>query len=91
MASPPGTSETGPIAAAPEEPRRRVVLGDQRGDARRLRVTWHVDEGQFVISHWRGDVCVAAVRLDPGQARELAAFLAAPDAGLPVDPRPALA
>ena len=45
------------------------------GDNRFLRVTWHPEGAQFVISHWQGDVCLAATRV-ADDTPELLAFLA---------------
>ena len=42
---------------------RRVIVEDARRDDTYARVTWHAEEGVFVISHWHGDVCVAATRV----------------------------
>jgi hypothetical protein len=54
---------------------RRVVLGDDRGGGRRVRVTWHPAHQQFVISHWRDELCIATVRIDTAQAQALADLL----------------
>lgn len=53
----------------------RVSLADPRGDNRFLRVTWHPEGAQFVISHWQGDVCLAATRV-ADDTPELLALLA---------------
>ena len=47
---------------------RGVFLDDARGNGRRMRVSWHPEVGMFVVSHWDGDVCIAAVRLRPEDA-----------------------
>jgi hypothetical protein len=52
------------------------MLPDARGVGRFLRVSWHPDADQFVVSTWDGDRCVGAVRLMADTAAELAALLA---------------
>jgi hypothetical protein len=46
---------------------------DELGAA--LRATWHAAPGIVVLSIWRVDRCVGTVRLEPDEARRLAAFL----------------
>jgi hypothetical protein len=62
-------------AEEPEAPQRRVVVADARGDGHFLRVTWHPELGQFVVSQWRDDTCVASTRLAPDAASEVLALL----------------
>ena len=52
-------------------PKRGTVLPDVRGEGRVLRLSWHLDEGVFVLSTWRADVCVSSVRLSAAAAAEL--------------------
>ena len=40
-----------------------------------MRVTWHAAERIFVVSHWRGEVCVAATRVPIEAAPELVNLL----------------
>ena len=40
-----------------------------------MRVTWHAEERIFVVSHWRGEVCVAATRVPIDAAPELVNLL----------------
>jgi hypothetical protein len=54
----------------------RVLIEDTREDGQYLRVTWHRAAGQFVLSHWRDDTCVAATRIDPVAAADLVRLLA---------------
>lgn len=54
---------------------RRVLVEDPRGDDVYLRATWHAEGGQFVISHWRGSVCLAATRVPVAAAPDLIALL----------------
>ena len=56
-------------------PRRGTVLPDVRGEGRVLRVSWHQDEGVFVLSTWRADECVSSVRLAAADALELISSL----------------
>jgi hypothetical protein len=50
---------------------RRVVVEDIRRDDTFMRVTWHAESNVFVVSHWRGEVCVAATRIPPEAAPDL--------------------
>ena len=54
---------------------RRVFVEDARGNGAYLRVTWHADGRQFVVSHWHDDVCVAATRVPVDAAPELVSML----------------
>ena len=54
---------------------RRVVVEDVRRNDTYMRVTWHDDAGVFVVSHWRGDVCVAATRISADAAPDLVNLL----------------
>jgi hypothetical protein len=54
---------------------RRVIVEDVRRDDTFMRVTWHADERIFVVSHWRGEVCVAATRVSVEAAPELVNLL----------------
>lgn len=44
-------------------PTRGDVFLDAREDGRSLRVSAHPEDGVVVVSHWRGDRCVATFRL----------------------------
>ena len=54
---------------------RRVVVEDVRRNDTYMRVTWHDDARVFVVSHWRGDVCVAATRIGADAAPDLVTLL----------------
>ena len=54
---------------------RRVVVEDVRRNDTFMRVTWHDDVRVFVVSHWRGDVCVAATRIGADAAPDLVNLL----------------
>jgi hypothetical protein len=54
---------------------RRVFVGDARDNGGFLRVTWHEDVDQFVVSNWEGNVCVGATRVRLDDAPELIAVL----------------
>lgn len=54
---------------------RRVVVEDIRRDDTFMRVTWHPESNVFVVSHWRGEVCVAATRIPPDAAPDLVNLL----------------
>lgn len=54
---------------------RRAVVEDVRGGGQFVRLTWHGEGDVFVLSHWRGDVCVAASRFGVGDAADLVGVL----------------
>ena len=56
-------------------PQRGHWFGDVRDGDRALRASWHVDQGCVVLSSWRGDGCVATVRLSPADAARLVSTL----------------
>lgn len=55
--------------------RRRVFVEDARRNGQFLRVTWHGDRQQFVVSNWEDTVCVGATRVPVAQAAELVGVL----------------
>lgn len=55
---------------------RRVYVEDPRGNDIHLRVTWHPDSAQFVVSHWQGSVCLAATRMPASAAPAVITLLA---------------
>lgn len=52
-----------------------MIVEDVRRDDTFMRVTWHAAEQVFVVSHWRGEVCVAATRVSVDAAPELVNLL----------------
>lgn len=50
---------------------RRLYFPDARGGDRYLRVTWHRETSTIVLSHWRGDVCVASTPVTLDDATRL--------------------
>jgi hypothetical protein len=56
-------------------PRRQEVLVDERGVS--LRLTWHAERDQVVLSLWHDGVCAASFRLPVEEAPRLAGFLMA--------------
>src|SRR5262245_6826970 len=56
-------------------PRRQEVLVDERGVS--LRLTWHAERDQVVLSLWHGGTCAASFRLAAAEAPRLAGFLMA--------------
>ena len=62
------------VAEGPK--RRRVFVEDARRDGTYLRVTWHPEGGQFVVSTWDDELCTAAVRIKAADAAGLIAVLA---------------
>ncbi|HEX6421592.1 MAG TPA: hypothetical protein VFZ77_24015 [Acidimicrobiales bacterium] len=60
-----------------ERPRRprRVLIEDARRSGHHLRVTWHPDRRQFVVSTWSRDVCTGSSRLAVGDVAPLAGLL----------------
>ncbi|QGG94953.1 hypothetical protein [Actinomarinicola tropica] len=55
---------------------QRVFVEDARGGDAYLRATWHPEGRQFVISHWQGNVCLAATRVPVEAAPQLIGLLA---------------
>jgi hypothetical protein len=55
---------------------RRVFVEDSRRNGLFLRVTWHPEARQFVVSNWDGEVCLAATRVAVEDASELIGLLA---------------
>lgn len=50
-------------------------LRDTRGEGRALRVSWHAQLDEVVLSTWRVDTCVSTVRLDRASAAALVSAL----------------
>ncbi len=57
-------------------PTRGEVFLDARDDGRSLRVSAHPEDGVVVVSHWRGDRCVATFRLAAADVAALVDALA---------------
>ena len=57
-------------------PRRREVLLDRRGEGRALRVTWHHEAANVVVSVWRADRCTGTVHVAAEDVPALVAILA---------------
>ena len=55
--------------------RRRVFVEDVRRNGQFLRVTWHADEHQFVVSNWDDNVCVGATRVPVAGVPDLVGLL----------------
>jgi hypothetical protein len=53
----------------------RVFVPDGRGIDQFLRVMWHAEARQFVLSIWQEELCVAAVRVDVHDTAELVQLL----------------
>ncbi len=53
-----------------------MFIEDVRRNGSFLRVTWHGEEGTFVVSNWEDDVCVGASRVDVQGAAKLVGLLA---------------
>jgi hypothetical protein len=56
-------------------PQRQAVLVDERGVS--LRLTWHGERDQVVMSIWHDGTCAASFRLPIGEAPRMAGFLMA--------------
>jgi hypothetical protein len=54
----------------------RVFVEDARRNGSFLRVTWHPEPRQFVVSNWEGNVCVGATQVPVDRSPELIALLA---------------
>jgi hypothetical protein len=52
-----------------------VFVEDVRGNGQFLRVTWHGDKQQFVVSNWEDSVCVGATRVPVAGAADLVGVL----------------
>jgi hypothetical protein len=50
----------------------RLLFPTARSD---LRFSWHPERDQFVLSLWRGDVCVGSAPLSPQEAAELSSLV----------------
>jgi hypothetical protein len=55
--------------------RHRVIIEDARHNGHYLRITWHPERRQFVVSTWRDDVCTGAAQLSAADGAEVAALL----------------
>lgn len=56
--------------------RTRVLVDDTRRNGAFLRITWHADGRQFVVSNWDGQVCVGATRVGVEDAARIMGLLA---------------
>jgi hypothetical protein len=54
----------------------RLFVEDSRRNGGFLRVTWHGDEQQFVVSNWEGNLCVGATRVSVEEVPGLVGLLA---------------
>ena len=54
---------------------QRVLVEDIRSNGSFMRVTLHEDARVFVVSHWQGDICVAATRIPVTAAPDLIELL----------------
>lgn len=69
-------------------------MEDARRNGQFLRVTWHRDRQQYVVSNWDGTVCVGATRVPVEEAPALIDVLArgladaAADGQVPLEPAP---
>jgi hypothetical protein len=52
-------------------PSNGAVFFDPRDPSRSLRVSFHADQGVFVLSQWRGSQCLATFRLAVDEAPQL--------------------
>lgn len=57
--------------ALDRQARRRAFVEDARRNGQFLRITWHRDRQQFVVSNWDGTVCVGATRVRVEEAPAL--------------------
>ena len=49
-----------------------VEVADPRDDHRRLRLSWHPERCELIVSHWRDNVCVATT---PVGVKEIAGLI----------------
>jgi hypothetical protein len=77
------------VVALPGAPlSNREWFVDRRAPERRLRVTWHREQGIAVLSVWHGDSCTATFQLRTEAAARLIEHLAEGLAGVAGDARP---
>jgi hypothetical protein len=55
--------------------RRRVFIEDARRNGQFLRVTWHAEQQQFVVSNWDDNLCVGATRVPIESVPDLVSLL----------------
>jgi hypothetical protein len=55
--------------------RRRVFVEDARRNGQFLRVTWHGEQQQFVVSNWDDTLCVGATRVPVASVPDLVGLL----------------
>ncbi len=53
-----------------------MFVEDARRNGQFLRVTWHGERRQFVVSNWEDTLCVGATRVSVDEAPELIGVLA---------------
>ncbi|MEP7054306.1 MAG: hypothetical protein ABI912_03575 [Actinomycetota bacterium] len=58
-------------------PGHRDWFIDDRGDGRRMQVTWHPEHAIVVLSLWHRDVCTSTFRLPIADAPRLITLFAA--------------
>lgn len=56
---------------------RRAFVEDARRDGKFMRLTWHGDRQQFVVSNWDGNTCIGATRVPVSDAPALIGVLTA--------------
>lgn len=54
---------------------QRIHVEDARHNGQFLRVTWHGDRQQFVVSNWDGNACVGATRVPVAEVPALVGVL----------------
>jgi hypothetical protein len=79
------------MAAEMVSGRRRVFVEDARRNGQFLRVTWHAERQQFVVSNWEDTLCVGATRVPVAKATELIGVLVEGLADVTVHPPSAVA
>src|SRR5437588_6972325 len=60
-----------PAPRLPRRDRTATWFADERGVARRLKVSWHPERRLFVLSVWHEDTCTATFRLPLGEVPHL--------------------
>src|SRR5205085_5644220 len=60
-----------PAPRSPRRDRTGTWFADDRGVARRLKVSWHPERRLFVLSVWHEDTCTATFRLPLGEVPRL--------------------
>ncbi len=71
MARRPAREHDGKVRRTRPLPETGSIILDSRRGGRALRVSWHPETDQVVLSLWRENVCVGSFRLDADEVPDL--------------------